>query len=433
MPERKRSLPGPLGANMPQDYAACKNGKKSVTYPIRGCEDILDETYGVIPYQEQIMAISKRIAGFDDMQADSLTRKTIAKKKIAMMPMLIRCHIFGKRNCEGSAGWENDMHAPWYDPEGKYGGEIEGAVHRGYTEEEVLAYFKTIEKFSSYCFNKSHAACYAYISFLTAWLKFYYPTEFMAALLSMQEEAEDIAMYVKVCEQKLHIKVATPDINISETDFTPSNGEILYGLGSVKGVGEKAIPEILAARPFASVEDAVNKIPKKSFNKRSAENLIKAGAFDFENGNRLALLNELHEIRKDKGIEPYVTEAFGEDLVIEMETETLGAPITYKPWWDTVPEGKRMTVRGTIRATNERKDKRGRLMAFPELKINKCIVNGLIFASSYAKCAIDVDEHYLQQAEYEFEFTGRKDDKGKFILDSIKSVKIEEGYEDMAG
>lgn len=343
--------------------------------------------------------------------------------------MLIRCHIFGKKNCEGPVGWEEDIHAPWYDPEGKYGNEIEGAINRGYTEEEVLSYFKTIEKFSSYCFNKSHAACYAFISFLTAWLKFYYPSQYMAAVLSMQNEAEDVAMYIKVCEQKLHIKVATPDINISEKDFTPSNGEILYGLGSVKSVGDKAISEILAARPFANVEDAMNKIPKKAFNKRIAENLIKAGAFDFEDTNRFELLNELHELRKDKGIEPYALDAFDEDAVIEMEEETLGAPITYKPWWDTVPTGKKITVRGTIREMHERNDKRGRLMAFPEMKINKCIVNGLIFASSYARCAIDVGQHYLLQAEYEFEFTGKKDDKGKFILDSIKSVKLEEEFD----
>jgi len=143
--------PGPLAAGMPQDYGDRKNGEQKISYPIRGCEDILDNTYGCIPYQEQLMLISKRIAGFDDAQADSICRKTIAKKKKKMFPMMIRCHIYGKKNCEGPEGWENDDHAPWYDPKGKYGGEIPGAISRGYTEEEVMEYFHTIENYSSYC------------------------------------------------------------------------------------------------------------------------------------------------------------------------------------------------------------------------------------------------------------------------------------------
>ena len=136
---------------MPQDYGDRKNGKQKISYPIRGCEDILDNTYGCIPYQEQLMLISKRIAGFDDAQADSICRKTIAKKRKKMFPMMIRCHIYGKKNCEGPEGWENDDHAPWYDPKGKLGAEIPGAIVNGYTEKELKKYFETIEGFSSYC------------------------------------------------------------------------------------------------------------------------------------------------------------------------------------------------------------------------------------------------------------------------------------------
>lgn len=281
-------------------------------------------------------------------------------------------------------------------------------------------------------FNKSHSACYAFIGYLTAWLKYYYPAEFMAAVLSMQDTAEKIAAYVDVCEHKMGIKVTTPDVNISGEDFTPNGKSILYGLASVKNLGEAAIPDIIANRPYASLEDAISRIPKKSFNKRIGENLIKAGAFNFLDTNRYNLLNEFHRIRKDKNVLDILPEAFDEDAVIEMEKEALGTPITYKPWWDEVVVNKKFTVRGHIREINERNDKRGRLMAFPELAINKCVVNGLIFASSYARCAIEVNQHYLEQYDYEYEFTGKKDEKGKLILDSIKAVKIEPDAVDVA-
>lgn len=148
--------PGPLSAGLPQQYGDVKNGKKKMEYPIRDCEEILDETYGVTIYQEQLMAISKKISGFDDTQADSITRKILGKKKVELMPMMRRCHIFGKKNCDGPEGWEDDDNAPWYDPRGKYGGEIPGALANGYTKEELLSYFDKIEGFAKYAFNRSH-------------------------------------------------------------------------------------------------------------------------------------------------------------------------------------------------------------------------------------------------------------------------------------
>lgn len=148
--------PGPLAANYPKLYADVLNGKREPEYPIRGCEDILDPTLGVVCYQEQLMLISKKVSGFNDMQADSITRKITAKKKLALFPMMIRCHIFGKKNCEGPEGWEEDENAPWYDPEGKLGPEIPGALVNGYSKEEMLAYFEAIKNFCSYAFNMSH-------------------------------------------------------------------------------------------------------------------------------------------------------------------------------------------------------------------------------------------------------------------------------------
>ena len=142
--------PGPLSCNMHKNYAAVKNEEEAISYPIRNCEDILDITYGAIVYQEQLMAISKRIAGFDDNQADSITRKIVGKKIAKLWPMLIRCHTFGKKNCEGPEGWEDNNNLPWYDPKGKYGGEIEGAVSKGYSADEVISFFNSIENYASY-------------------------------------------------------------------------------------------------------------------------------------------------------------------------------------------------------------------------------------------------------------------------------------------
>lgn len=142
--------PGPLSCKMHEDYAKRKHGEtKDIKYPIRGCEDILDSTYGVLCFQEQFMQISKKIAGFNDMQADILTRKIIGKKQVDKWHMLIRCHTYGKKNEEGPTGWEFQDNLPWYDPKGKYGGEIPGAISNGYTRKEVEDFFKSTEKFSS--------------------------------------------------------------------------------------------------------------------------------------------------------------------------------------------------------------------------------------------------------------------------------------------
>jgi len=153
--------PGPLASGLGDNYSKVKTGKQEMTVPLRGTENIFGETYGVPCYQESLMQVSRQVSGFDDMQADSITRKIIGKKKKKLWPLLLRCHIYGKKNCEGPEGWENDDNAPWYDPEGKYGGEIKGALANGYTAQELLEYFNRIEKFSEYCFNKSHRLCVA--------------------------------------------------------------------------------------------------------------------------------------------------------------------------------------------------------------------------------------------------------------------------------
>lgn len=370
--------PGPLSAGYDKIYSDSKHGRNK-SYPIRGCKDLLDSTYGVICYQEQLMAISKRVSGFDDGQADSLTRKTFAKKKASMMPMLKRCHIYGKKNCEGPEGWENDDHAPWYDPDGHYGGEIKGAIANGYTEKELLDYFKSIEGFASYAFNRSHAVCYSLISYMTAYLKLYHPTEFMAAYLTMADDKK-IDQALGICN-KMGIAVKVPDINKSGADFTPIGNTILYGLSAVKGLNA-GIQDIIDNRPYKSVTECVEKIPKKSFNKRIGKGLIYAGAFDQINPNRMEIANEFMDARKDKD-NRFSADLYNEKSCMAFEEEALGVYITYKPWWDTISYGENIIMDAQIVNVKEMHDKKGGLMAKMSIRSHECYIKAVCFASKY--------------------------------------------------
>lgn len=374
--------PGPLSAGMHHQYAKRKQGKEELVVPLRGTENILNNTYSVIPYQENVMQISKQVSGFDDNQADSLTRKILAKKKVDQMPMLERCHIYGKKNCEGPKGWEQDDKAPWYDPKGKYGPEIKGAIANGYTEKEMKDYFELIQGFSSYLFNKSHAVAYSFTSMLTTWLKLYHPVEFYAAYLSMQS-LEDLVRYIPLV-RKEGIDVEVPDINISNLDFTPNGNTILFGLGSIKGVGLASIPAIIENRPYTSLEDAMDKIGKKAFNKRVGTALIKSGAFSNIEHNRSKLMNQFYDLRKDKD-ERLNNEDYGRELIMSFEMETLNCPVTYTPEWFSLEDKTDVeNVKVRITKVDERKDKSGNLMAFCKGDVGGGVeIDLIVFSSIY--------------------------------------------------
>lgn len=413
--------PGPLDAGFDKDYAEGKNDNK-IHYCISGCEDILGQTYGVVVYQEQLMAISKRIAGFNDSQADSITRKITAKKRREMFPMMIRCHIYGKKNCEGPEGWEKDDKAPWYDPKGKYGPEISGALVNGYTEEEVLKYFETIEGFASYAFNKSHAAAYSYISVLTMFLKKNYPVEYLAACLSSCEgKKEKIAKYIPVLK-KLGITLRTPDINVSGKDFTPlpDTNEILYGLQAVAKVSDASLEKILELRPFNSLQDMLKRIPKKNFNKAVGSNLIKSGALKEFNENRNALLNEFYSLRGDTDWEPLDDSEITIEQILTYEEETLDNHVTYKTWWEELEDGEQITIPVTLMDRKEHTQKNGKLMLFATLYHDNCEFEALIFATQYLKL-IAMSCQQQPQVGLQFEVTGSKDGE-KFKVKNINKI-----------
>lgn len=230
-------------------------------------------------------------------------------------------------------------------------------------------------------FNKSHAVAYSFISMLTTWLKLYYPVEFYSAFLSMQA-TEDLLRYIPMI-RKEGIDVKVPDINISNIDFTPDGDNILFGLGSIKGVGESSIPSIIENRPYISLEDALEKIGKKAFNKRVGEALIMSGAFDNYKTNRNELLNEFHEIRKDKKIEPLDVDTFNEDVIMDYEMQSLSCPVTCTPEWFDYEDGYDVfKVPITITKIDERKDRKGNLMAFCEGDVGGGVIIDLVIFSS---------------------------------------------------
>ena len=361
------------------------------------------------------MQIAKQVSGFDDNQADSIVRKIIAKKKASMFPMMIRCHIYGKKNTEGPDGWEQDNNAPWYDPKGKYGPEIRGAITNGYTADEMNYYFDYISGFSSYAFNKSHAVAYSFMSMLTTWLKIYYPVQFYSAFLSMQA-VEDLLRYIPMI-RKEGIDVKVPEINSSDIDFTPNGNSILFGLGSIKGVGDSSIPEIVNNRPYSSLEDIFNKVPKKAFNKRVGEALIKSGALDLFNTNRYELLNEFHAIRKDK-IEELNIGQCNDEAIMEMEMETINCPVTKTPEWYSLDNEEVENVKIKITEIDERKDKGGNIMAFCKGDVGGgATIDLVIFSSIYLANMSSI------RCDHTAYYSGKKESDSKIIVKKVSMVK----------
>jgi DNA polymerase-3 subunit alpha len=258
--------PGPMAANAHIDYADRKNGRKPVV-PIhpefeQTLAEILDPTYGLIVFQEQVLAIARKVAGYSLGQADLLRRAMGKKKK----------EILDKEFVGFEAGMKSN----------------------GYTDDAIRTLWEILLPFAGYAFNKSHTAGYGIISFWTAFLKANFPAEFMAALLTSVGDAQDkMAIYLAEC-RRMGIKVLPPDVNFSEQHFTPIGGEIRFGLGAVRNVGANVVESIVRVRKekgqFTSFEDFLDKVELVVCNKRTIESLIKAGAFDSLGHTRLGLI-----------------------------------------------------------------------------------------------------------------------------------------------
>jgi DNA polymerase-3 subunit alpha len=265
--------PGPM-SNIPT-YNDCKHGKQIPDYLHPLLEEILKPTYGVIIYQEQVMQIAQKLSGFTAGQAD-LLRRAMGKKKRSEL-------------------------------EKQKQGFISGALKNGIAKDVAAGIFLKIEPFAEYGFNKSHAAAYAIISYQTAFLKTYYPKQFIAASMTM-----DISNQNKLSEfyeelKRLNIEVLRPDINECFADFRTINDKFYYALGAIKAVGYDAISNIVDERlksgKFNSINDFLNRVNPKDINKLQLEGLVKAGAFDSLNSNRQSLFDSISNfISKNKNI-----------------------------------------------------------------------------------------------------------------------------------
>ncbi|MBI3398907.1 MAG: DNA polymerase III subunit alpha [Deltaproteobacteria bacterium] len=395
--------PGPLQSGMVDDFIKRKHGKAAIKYELPQLKDILANTYGVIVYQEQVMEIAKVLAGFNPGDADVL-RKAMGKK----LPeeMVVQREKF-----------------------------IEGAKRNKLDQKKAEKIFDLMANFAGYGFNKSHSAAYALIAYQTAYLKAYFPVEFMAALLSADMgNMDNVIKYIGECRD-MGIEILPPDINESRKDFTvTSDGEmrkIRFGMAAVKNVGEAAIDVILKTRqeggPFSSIVDFCTRVDLRKVNKRVIESLIKCGAFDSMGVKRAQLMVSLDKImdisqnmqkEKENGqisifsamgggrnggavaLELPHIEEWHEAELLSHEKEALGFYITGHPLEKYAEELKHLantdtegikerqdeaevSIAGMVTAIKEINTKKGDRMAFVTLEDLKGFVEVVVFSDVY--------------------------------------------------
>ena len=258
--------PGPIQGGMIDDFIDRKHGRKKVEYELPELKEVLEETLGVIVYQEQVMQIANKLAGYSLGEADLLRR------------------AMGKKKAEEMAQQRERF--------------VEGSVQKGYPQKKIEKIFDLMAQFAGYGFNKSHSAAYALLAYHTAYLKTHFPVEFMAALLtSVTGNTDDVVKYINECRE-MGIAVEPPDINVSAANFTPHGEAIRFGLAAVKNVGHNAIESIVAGRKdlgrYRSIFEFCEKVDLRLLNKRVLESLIKSGAMDSlgRRGQLMAVLDK---------------------------------------------------------------------------------------------------------------------------------------------
>ncbi|MBV7263713.1 DNA polymerase III subunit alpha [Photobacterium sp. WH24] len=304
--------PGPLQSGMVDNFIDRKHGREEISYPDatyqhESLKEILEPTYGIILYQEQVMQIAQVLAGYSLGGAD-LLRRAMGKKKPEEM-------------AKQRATFES------------------GAVNNGVDGELAMKIFDLVEKFAGYGFNKSHSAAYALVSYQTLWLKAHYPAEFMAAVMTADMDNTDkVVGLVEEC-QRMNLQILPPDVNKGLYRFTVDDeGAIVYGIGAIKGVGEGPIENIIAAREkgghFKDLFDFCARIDTKKVNKRVLERLIKAGAMDRLGPNRAAMMATLDDALKAAG-QHHQAEAFGQADMFGVLT---AAPEEVEKAYANIPE-----------------------------------------------------------------------------------------------
>ncbi len=305
--------PGPMGADSHTNYALRKNGLQEIT-PLHpeladALEDILGETYGLIVYQEQVMEIARKLAGYSLAQAD-LLRRAMGKKKKEELDYQFEGFQAGMRS-------------------------------NGYSDRAISTLWDILVPFSDYAFNKAHSAAYGLVSYWTGYLKAHYPAEYMAALLtSVSDDKDKSAVYLNEC-RRMKIAVLPPDVNTSQASFTAVGNTIRFGLGAVRNVGIHVVDHIRHAREtkgvFTDFHDFVNKVSAQALNRRTIDSLIKAGAFDLL-GNTRRSLAEIHESVVDQAVRQKRAEEHGDvgfdfDSLFESSEQPQSPKIINLPEW----------------------------------------------------------------------------------------------------
>jgi DNA polymerase-3 subunit alpha len=389
--------PGPM--RYIPDYARRKNGQERVTYPDERLKSITASTFGICIYQEQYMEIAKQIAGFSPAEADDL-RKAIGKKIHSLMASLKSKFLEGCAASGTAAGVAQQL---WAD----------------------------MEQAQDYSFNKSHAACYALISYRTAWLRANHPREYMAALISSVMNTKDkVPFYVAACDE-LGIEVLPPDVNESQVDFAVVDGKIRFGLNAVKNVGEATCRAIVAAReeggPFASIWDFTERVDPSVANKRALESLVSSGALDSTGASRMGMLHVLEDALSygqkqqqdrllgqasifDLGDSPAASARhhatipdgeFEKAELLRMEKESLGLYVSEHPLsavrdqlrrrtdctlveLERRREGETVVAGGMVAGVRTTTTKKGEPMAFVQLEDMTGSIEVIVFNSTYA-------------------------------------------------
>jgi DNA polymerase-3 subunit alpha len=392
--------PGPIQGGMLDDFIERKHGRKAVAYDLPELKPILEETYGVILYQEQVMRISSVVAGYSLGGADLLRR------------------AMGKKNIEAMAKERERF--------------VKGALERGHPEKKVVKIFDLMEEFAGYGFNKSHSAAYAFLAFVTAYLKAHYPIDFMAALLTSETgNVAKVVKYINECRD-MGIHVLPPDVDFSDWNFTPDGGSIRFGLGAIKNLGPNAGEAILKARvqagKFTSLYQFCELIDPGPVNKRIVESLIRAGALDSIPGSRArkmlaveAAMEAGQKVWRDKeqGQGGLFGEAFAEDHPepelpkandwslrdsLQGEKEMLGFYVTGHPldaYRDKISElsthdssnleglnkGFELVMCGVVTGVVRKRNKKGDPWAVFQLEDHLGATEALLFATNYPRLA----------------------------------------------
>ncbi|MGW0588905.1 DNA polymerase III subunit alpha [Streptosporangium sp. NPDC002607] len=433
--------PGPMGANSHTNYALRKNGQQEIV-PIHpefeeSLQEILGTTYGLIVYQEQVMAIAQKVAGFSLGKAD-LLRRAMGKKKKA----------------------ELDKQFESFE---------QGMKDNGYSAAAIKTLWDILLPFSDYAFNKAHSAAYGLVSYWTAYLKANYPAEYMAGLLtSVKDDKDKSALYLNEC-RRMGIKVLPPDVNDSDFDFTPRGTDVRFGLSAIRNVGGNVVDGIIAARKeksrFADFKDFLRKVPMVVCNKRVIESLIKAGAFDSFGHVRKGLVM-VHEQAVDSIIGIKKNEAQGQDslfgavegaedqtfdvqipvgewdknTLLQFEREMLGLYVSDHPLFGVEhilasgadcsiaslqdehrPDGQVVTVGGILSGLQRKVTKKGDTWVLTQLEDLEGAIEVMIFPSAYQLCATVLAEDAIVFVKGRLD---KREDVGKIIAMEVTAPDL---------